>query len=182
MSSEPEELVEFWFSPEARRRWFDSTPEFDAQLRERFLGDWEAARDGLHAHWEQSAIGALALVILLDQIPLNIFRDSARRYSTAESARETADRAISRGFDQSLSDEQKSFLYLPFMHSEGLEDQERSVALYRAAGLQESLKWALHHREVIRRFGRFPHRNRILGRTSTEAERTWLASEGAFSG
>ncbi len=182
MSSEPEELVQFWFSPEVKARWFDSTPEFDAELRERFLGDWEAARDGLHAHWEQAAIGALALVILLDQIPLNIFRDNARRYSTAESAREVADRATARGFDQELDDEQKGFLYLPYMHSERLEDQERSVALCQSAGLEDSLKWALHHRDVIRRFGRFPHRNRILGRDSTPEERAWLATSEGFSG
>jgi uncharacterized protein (DUF924 family) len=124
----------------------------------------------------------LALVIVLDQFPLNMFRGQRESFATEAAAREAAVQAIAWGFDQSLTDEQKAFLYLPFMHSEDLADQDRAVALYEGAGLENSLKWARHHRELIRRFGRFPHRNAILGRPSTPEELAYLGSAGAFKG
>ena len=176
----PDELTGFWFSESARRRWFQSTPEHDREIRNRFERFWEQACEGRLDHWEQSANGALALVILLDQLPLNMYRDRPRSFSGEAHAREVADRAIARGFDAALTDQQKVFLYLPFMHSESLADQERSVSLYAAAGLDDSLKWARHHREIIRRFGRFPHRNAILGRESTPEELQWLESPEGY--
>jgi uncharacterized protein (DUF924 family) len=179
---EAAEIVEFWFSPECRKRWFQSTLAFDRLLRERYLASYEAARDGKLGRWEQSAVGALALVILLDQIPLNIFRDDARCFATEAEARSVAQRALARGLDRQLGDDQKSFLYIPFMHSEHLADQERSVELYSASGLEKTLRWARHHRDIVRRFGRFPHRNELLGRESSPQERAWLASPEAFSG
>jgi uncharacterized protein (DUF924 family) len=108
---EAAEIVEFWFSPECRKRWFQSTLAFDRLLRERYLASYEAARDGKLGRWEQSAVGALALVILLDQIPLNIFRDDARCFATEAEARSVAQRALARGLDRQLGDDQKSFLY-----------------------------------------------------------------------
>jgi len=177
-----EEIVEFWFCERVRPLWFQSTPAFDAELSERFLSIWQVAREGALSDWEASAEGALALVICMDQFPLNMFRGRAESFSSEAAAREVAERAIERGFDQSLSDPQKAFLYMPFMHSENPADQDRSVALFEAAGLNDNLSFAEHHREIIRRFGRFPHRNAILGREDTPQERAWLASAEAYRG
>jgi uncharacterized protein (DUF924 family) len=145
-------LLDFWFSKEARDRWFNSTPEFDETLRQRYMDTWRQGRDGRLQHWEQGPGGALALVILLDQFPLNMFRDQPESFSTEAQSRAVASRAIESGFDAALPDDRKAFLYLPFMH-----------------------------REIVRRFGRFPHRNAILGRTSSEEELAWLDSPEGFN-
>lgn len=177
-----DQIIEFWFSDEAKQKWFASTPAFDDALRRRFEPCWQAARDGRLLKWEQTIEGMLALIILLDQIPLNIYRGNAQAYSTEALARDIARRAIDNGYDRSLSDEQRVFLYMPFMHSEHLPDQDRAVALFENAGLRENLKFARHHRQIIHRFGRFPHRNQALGRVSTKEELAWLDSEEGFSG
>lgn len=182
MSETPQSIIKFWFSEAVRPFWFNSTAEFDSQLQGKFASVWQQAAAGKLDHWVEAADGALALVILLDQIPLNIYRGKARSFSTEAKAREIAARAIDEGRDKSLTDEQKAFLYMPFMHSETLTDQDRSVALYQAAELEDNLKFAKHHREIVRRFGRFPHRNAILGRESTEAELVYLMSDEAFRG
>lgn len=179
---DPEALLRFWFSAAMRKRWFDSTPEIDAQIRTRFEALWRAGAQGGLSGWETTPHGALALVILLDQLPLNMYRGQARSFATEAAAREVAGRALANGFDRDLSPEQQAFLFMPFMHSENLADQDRSVALFEGAGLDKSLHWARHHRDLIRRFGRFPHRNGILGRTSTEMEQEYLQSEEAFRG
>jgi uncharacterized protein (DUF924 family) len=176
------QIHEFWFSDAVRPLWFDSTPEFDGQLVERYLATFHEAARGQLDQWQKSAVGALALVIVLDQFPLNMFRGQPESFATEAAAREVAEDAIVRGYDVDLSNEEKSFFYLPFMHSESLADQDRSVALFRQAGLDGGLKWALHHRDIIRRFGRFPHRNAILGRNNTEDESAYLVSGGAFHG
>ena len=178
----PTEVVTFWFDARVRPLWFASTPAFDQQVRERFESTWRAARDGRLNAWEATAEGALALVLVLDQFPLNIYRGRPEAFATETRARAVADRAIALGFDRLLDDERPGFLYLPFMHSESLADQDRSVSLYEAAGLAEGLRWARHHRDIVRRFGRFPHRNAILGRESTSAEVAWLASEEGYRG
>lgn len=177
-----EELIAFWFSEPVSKRWFNSTPTFDNELRERYAGLYEQAARGQLTAWQASAQGSLALVILLDQIPLNIFRGQAQSFASEAQARDVAGRAIERGFERQFDDAQKAFLYMPFMHSEDLADQERSVALYSAAGLDSNLRFARHHRELIRRFGRFPHRNAILGRASTAEEIEYLNSKEAFHG
>lgn len=177
----PQEVLDFWFSAVAAKRWFRSTPAFDAEIRSRFEPLWQAARDGQLSGWEDTPEGALALVIVLDQLPLNMYRDQPAGYVTEAASREVAARAIARGFDAALEDRQKAFLYLPFMHSEDPADQERSVALFERAGLSDNLKWARHHRDIVRRFGRFPHRNAVLRRESTAEELAWLASPEAFS-
>ena len=179
--AESDGLLDFWFSKAARDRWFNSTAEFDAALRQRYMDTWRQGRDGRLQHWEQGPGGALALVILLDQFPLNMFRDQPESFSTEAQSRAVASRAIESGFDAALPDDRKAFLYLPFMHSETLADQDRSVELFAAAGLDFNLKWARGHREIVRRFGRFPHRNAILGRTSSEEELAWLASPEGFN-
>jgi uncharacterized protein (DUF924 family) len=182
MTESPQSIVDFWFSGAVRPLWFKSTPEFDNQLRERFEQLWRQAAAGKLDSWAKSAEGALALVILLDQIPLNIFRGKASSFSTEAKAREITGRAIDKGWDTTLTDVQKTFLYMPFMHSETPADQDRAVSLYQAAGLEYNLKFARHHQDIIRRFGRFPHRNAILGRESTAAELAYLASDEAFHG
>ncbi len=180
--AEAEALLAFWLQPRVRRRWFRSTPGLDAEIRQRFADLWRRAAAGELGHWEESPEGSVALVILLDQLPLNMFRGRSEAFSTESRAREVADRAIRRGDDAQLPDERKAFLYLPFMHSEDLADQHRAVALFERTGLEDSLRWARHHREIVRRFGRFPHRNAVLGRVSTPEELSWLAERGSFKG
>lgn len=176
------DIVTFWFSARVRPLWYASTAAFDAELSERFLPVWQAACAGALDDWEDSAEGALALVICLDQFPLNMFRGQPESFSSEAASRAVAGRAIARGLDQSLDAAQQAFLYLPYMHSEALADQERGLALFRAAGLKDNLKFAEHHCDLVRRFGRFPHRNAILGRENTPQEAAYLASDGAFHG
>lgn len=176
-----DDILEFWFCEESRARWFDSTLEYDRLVKDRFEAVWQQARDGGLEDWEETAAGAVALVILLDQLPLNMFRDRPESFSTEDQSREVARRAIGNGFDIELADEFMAFLYLPFMHSESLADQDRSVMLFETARLENNLKWARSHREIVRRFGRFPHRNKILGRESTPEEVEWLNSPEGFN-
>lgn len=175
-------VLDFWFSARVKPLWFNATPEFDQQLRDEYVAVWQQAAAGELDHWCETPRGCLALVIILDQFPLNMFRGEAKSFSTETRARNMARLAIEREWDQVLTDEQKAFLYLPFMHSESVHDQDRSVALYKAAGLSENLQFAEHHRNIIERFGRFPHRNAILGRQSTPAEEQYLQSDEAFEG
>jgi uncharacterized protein (DUF924 family) len=176
-----DDILEFWFSEESQARWFDSTPEYDRLVKERFEGAWQQVRNGELADWEETAVGALALVIVLDQMPLNMFRNQPESFSSEEQSRLVARRAIGNGFDIELDDAYMAFFYLPFMHSESLADQDRSVMLFETAGLEANLKWAHSHREIIRRFGRFPHRNKILGRESTAEEIEWLKSPEGYN-
>lgn len=176
----PEELFLFW-KDAGPDRWFQSDPAFDEQVRARFLETYEAGLRGELDHWERSAYGALALVLLFDQFPRNMFRGTPQAFATDDKAREIADRAIAAGRDRAVDKEVGTFFYLPFMHSERLEDQERCVALMAEGGNQENIKYAEIHRDAIARFGRFPHRNGILGRESTPEEIAYL-KDGGFSG
>jgi uncharacterized protein (DUF924 family) len=178
----PSEIVTFWFSEAVQPLWFAATPEFDDALRGRFLATYRAAAIGELGDWETTTDGVLALVIVLDQFPLNMFRGRPDAFATEAAARGVADRAIARGLDQAMPPEQQAFLYMPFMHSEALADQERSVHLFQQPGLEQALGFARHHQGLIRRFGRFPHRNAILGRSSTAEELAYLASPEAFRG
>lgn len=169
-----DEILEFWFSDPVAALWFKSTDEFDADLKQRYELIWQQAADGLLDHWIETAQGALALVIILDQFPLNMFRGQAISYATEAKSREIANDAVAQGLDTDLTDTQKTFLYLPFMHSENLKDQQISIALFEAAGRADNAKYARHHYAVIERFGRFPHRNEALGRRSTAQEIAYL--------
>ena len=182
MNESYQEILEFWFSDDVRPLWFRSTPEFDHELRQRYERLYQRACEGGLDEWQCDPHGSLALVIILDQFPLNMYRGLGRAFEGESRARGVAEHAIDCGWDLQLSDEHKSFLYLPFMHSENLADQERSVALYEAAGLEHNLRFARHHREIVRRFGRFPHRNEPLGRQSTTEELEYLDSDAAFTG
>jgi uncharacterized protein (DUF924 family) len=177
-----QDILDFWFTEPALSHWFSATPELDVEIGRRFASTWQVACAGGLADWEMTPDGALALVILLDQLPLNMYRGQAGSFATEAQARAVAERAIARGWDRALTAEGRAFLYMPFMHSESLADQDRAVSLFEAAGLMHNAKWARHHREIVRRFGRFPHRNAIQGRESTPAERDWLLSEEAFKG
>ncbi len=184
MSPEPipdyKTLLDDWFSETLRAAWFNSTPELDHLIRSRYEALWLRAQAGELSGWEASADGALALVIALDQLPLNMFRGQPEAFATEQQALAVANRAIAAGFAPDLPAEGLFFLYLPFMHSENLADQDCAVALFQSAGLET--RWAEHHREIVRSFGRFPHRNAILGRSSTPEELAWLASPNAFKG
>jgi len=180
-------LLDAWFGPpsdpgreQKREIWFKSTAEFDVALRRDFLADYEAAAAGALRAWEALPEGALALVLLLDQIPRNIFRGTPRAYMTDAAARATADRALEQGFDRRVPLIWRLFFYMPFHHSEHLADQRRSVALFNALPRNPDRRGSLRrygrpYVEVIERFGRFPHRNKILGRESTPDEIAFLA-------
>jgi len=142
---------------------------------------WESAARGELERWSATPLASLALIVLLDQFPRNMFRGDARTYAADPLARAVVERAIARAFDQSFPPEERRFFYLPFEHSENLADQERGVALCRAAGDEESIKYAQIHADIIRRFGRFPHRNRVLGRATTADEQAFLDA-GGFAG
>jgi len=176
----PADVLAFWRAA-GPDKWFSKSDAFDAAIRDRFLPSYEAAAAGRLSHWETTPDGALALVILLDQFPRNMFRGSARVYAADALARGVAERAIARGLDRQVPNSDRQFFYLPFEHSEDLADQERGLALFRASGDAEALKWAEHHADIIRRFGRFPHRNSILGRASTPQEQAFLDG-GGFAG
>jgi uncharacterized protein (DUF924 family) len=180
VSVTPQDVVSFWQAAGADK-WFTKDTAFDAAVRERFLAVYEAAAAGALGDWEATPQGALALLIALDQFPRNMFRGSARIYAADAIARAVAERALAHGFDRAVAQDLRTFFYLPFMHSEMLADQERSVALYRALGDAESLRYAEDHADIVRRFGRFPHRNDILGRESTAEEQAFLAA-GGFAG
>lgn len=176
------EILDFWFSPEISKLWFKSTPEFDRLLAERYQGLWSQASRGELDHWSETGEGCVALVIVLDQFPLNMFRGQAKSFSSEEKSIEIARQAIQQGLDTGLSDEYRSFLYMSFMHSENIDDQEQSVSLFSALGRDGNLHFARHHRSIVERFGRFPHRNKILGRESTAEEIEYLNSKEAFTG
>lgn len=174
-----EAILEFWFTAEAEALWFKTDAGFDQEIRDRFRADREAAAAGDLAAWETGTQGALALVLLLDQFPRNMFRDSARAFATDDAALASASRAIHRGFDRALLSRRRQFLFLPFQHSESIAQQRRSVDLFRGLDDPEKLDYAERHLAVIERFGRFPHRNRVLGRAGTPEEEAFLAGPNA---
>jgi uncharacterized protein (DUF924 family) len=157
-----------------RQIWFRSTPDFDAEIRRLFLGDWEAAAAGRLDALATTPVGGLALIVVLDQFPRNMFRRRGRAFASDAKARHIATAALGRGFDAGLQAVERLFMYLPFEHSEDMADQERSVALFPALGNETWTDSAVRHRDIIARFGRFPHRNAALGRASTPQELAFL--------
>lgn len=180
MRTQPHEVVKFW-SEAGAQRWFSKNAAFDAECSARFLDAHLAAARREFWDWAGDAQGSLALLILLDQIPRNIFRDSGHAYATDGLAREFARGAVESGFDTEVKPELRAFFYLPFEHSEDLADQERSMFLHRALPGDNADHWARIHHEIILRFGRFPHRNPALGRRTTPEEQAFLDG-GGFSG
>ena len=185
MSGEtPADVIAFWRDA-GPDRWFQKDEAergaFDEVVRQRFLALHERAAAGELKDWESSAEGALALLLLLDQFPRNMFRGTLQAFAADPLARAIMAAALLKGFDAQVPSDLRQFFYLPFEHPEDMTDQERGLALYTAAGDEDGLKWAKLHADIIRRFGRFPHRNKILGRRSTPEEQQFL-DEGGFAG
>ena len=176
----PADILAFWREA-GRDRWYKRDDAFDADIRRRFLSLWQKAAAGELASWEASDDGALALVIVLDQFPRNMFRGDANAFSSDALARDVACRAIDRGADRRIDPTLLEFLYMPLMHSEHLDDQLHCIALFRDTDNAENLRYAEEHADIIRRFGRFPHRNGLLGRETTPDEQAFL-DNGGFSG
>lgn len=176
----PHDVISFWRDA-GEKRWWEKNADFDREIVARFKPTWEAASRGELASWEATDDGALALIIVLDQFPRNMFRNDPRTYATDALALKAAERAIARGLDTRVDKEMQQFVYMPFMHSEELVHQERCVELFKAADNTFNLGFAEDHADIVRRFGRFPHRNKILGRTTTADEQAFL-DNGGFSG
>ncbi|MES2215549.1 MAG: DUF924 family protein [Pseudomonadota bacterium] len=166
-------VLDFWFSRENKPKWFDKDKDFDQIITDKFLDLYEAAAVGALDAWKESAFGVLALIIILDQFPRNMFRNDAKSFASDTLALSLTKEAIARNMDKALNTEQKQFLCMPLMHSEDLEDQHLSVEIF--AGTNAST-YATMHMEIIARFGRFPHRNNVLGRKSTEEEIRFLTT------
>ena len=170
-------VLEFWFrGEEERKEWFTKSDAFDEEIRARFLPLHEEAARGELARWKDSPRDCLALIVVLDQFPRNMFRGSPRAFSTDALALEAAKHAVAVGFDKTLNAAERSFVYLPFEHSESLADQETALKLFEG---HANYEWAHKHWEIVRRFGRFPHRNAVLGRQSTPAEIEFLKEPGS---
>ncbi|MFB9150637.1 DUF924 family protein [Roseovarius ramblicola] len=177
----PEEVLRFWLDEVGPTGWYRNSEALDTEVRERFSSAWDNARAGAYGLWLTHASGTLAYVILTDQFPRNMFRGEERAFATDRAGLTAAKVAINRGWDMRIDEPARQFFYLPLMHSENLCDQERCVRLICARMPEHGPDNLLHaraHREVIRRFGRFPYRNATLGRASTEPERTFEAEGG----
>jgi uncharacterized protein (DUF924 family) len=186
----PADVLAFWFGKEGepgygefRDRWFRKDETFDREVADRFGGLYERAAAGELDSWREEAEGCLALVIVLDQFPRNMFRGDARTHATDGKALDTARYAIEHALDRELPGFQRMFLYMPFMHAEGVEDQRRSVELFEGLAAEpggpDVVEYAVGHREIVERFGRFPHRNAILGRETTPEEAEFLTRPGS---
>jgi len=178
-------VLDFWFgAPDSRERgrprkaWFQKSEPFDAEIRRRFLTTWERAARGELERWQATPLASLALVVALDQFPRNMFRGTARAFSSDSLALAATRGTIARGFDRLLSPVECSFVYLPFEHAEDIAAQRRSLALFHALDA-EDMQYAKRHYEIIARFGRFPHRNAALGRQSTAEEIEFLKQPGS---
>jgi uncharacterized protein (DUF924 family) len=182
-----EPVIAFWFGELDERgqaaarysdRWWRKDPAFDREIRERFAAEHAAVTRREREHWLADPRGAVAYVIVLDQFSRNMFRDTPAMFASDAQALAAARDAIDRGLDRTLPDVMRTFLYMPLMHSEQLADQERSGALFTPIG-GANLEFAVRHRDIVARFGRFPHRNAVLGRASTDEEREFLTQPGS---
>ncbi len=181
MKSAKDDILNFWFVQTQPAQWFQVNEEFDSLIKERFEESYQLAADGIYDDWKNAADGALALVLLLDQFPRNMFRGTPKAFATDGKALVISKYAISKGLDQVLSPTKRRFLYLPFEHSEHLNDQRRSVELFETMKEDDPLghEYALKHFKVIEKYARFPHRNKILGRENTPEEEDYLSQPGA---
>jgi uncharacterized protein (DUF924 family) len=173
-------VLRFWFEELTPAQWFAKNEQIDIQIRRRFASTYERVKSEAAANALTSPSRALTSVIVLDQFPRNIFRDTPVAFATDSLALEISQAAIARGLDKQMNEQQREFLYMPFQHSEQREIQMRSVALFKALGNTEVAGFAQQHRDIIERFGRFPHRNAILGRASTDEEIEFLKTHPGF--
>ena len=178
----PESIIEYWYSEKIKSQWFNSSPELDQEIKSNYENIWREVLRGEYASWSESAAGCLALAIILDQFPLNMFRGEVKSFSSEAMAIKIAKKAIRLEFDKIIEKEKLSFLYMPLMHSENIDDQNLSVKLFEEANLIDNLRFAKHHRDIVKKFGRFPHRNKILNRKSSVEELEYLNSDEAFKG
>ena len=181
MAHRSEEILTFWFEEAGPEKWYAGGETFDEEVRTRFKDMWEKARRGEFDGWTSHPRKALALIILLDQFPRNMFRGDALAFATDAKAKAAACTALARGWDERFSQQDRQFFYMPFMHSEALTDQDHSVRLAcqkMPDEREDKLPHAIAHREIIRRFGRFPYRNEALGRESSDAEKDFLENGG----
>ena len=165
------DLLTFWFKDHSHDDWFGGGPAFDAEVRDRFAALYDAHKDDAPADHLATPVHALAGILLLDQIPRNLHRDDARAFATDATARAIAEGVLANDWEERLTAEGRQFAYMPFMHSEALADQDRSVALFEGLGNDEATTFARKHRDIIARFGRFPHRDEALGRETRPEER-----------
>ena len=176
------EIIDYWYSEDMQKHWFASTPVLDKKIKTKFEELWERAASGELDEWQETAEGCLALVIILDQLPLNMFRGQAKSFQTEQKSIDVTKAAIQKNFATQLSKDKLAFLFMPLMHSENIDDQDLSVKIFKEYELQHNIKFAEHHRNIINKFGRFPHRNIILNRESTAKEQEYLLSDTAFKG
>lgn len=178
----PKSIIEFWYSDRIKSKWFNSTEKLDKEIKDSYEYIWKNAIRGEYKDWKNSAEGCLALAIIFDQLPLNMFRGEVESFSTEGMAVRVTKHAIERGFDVQIDKDHLAFLYMPLMHSENIDDQNLSVGLFEKAGLTDNWNFAKHHRDIVEKFGRFPHRNEILQRQSSQDEIDYLKSDQAFTG
>jgi uncharacterized protein (DUF924 family) len=179
---EADDVLRFWFGRD-RKAWFEKNPAFDEEIRQRFLALYELGLAGKLEAWKQTPASCLALIVLLDQFPRNMFRDSAKAFASDALAREAARAILDQGWDKTMAPDERMFAYLPFEHAETLTEQELCLALMKEIAIYPDTadlpKWAEAHLVIIRRFGRFPHRNAALGRASTPEELEFLKQPGS---
>ncbi len=175
----PLEIIEFWFNQIKPEQWWKKSAAFDAKIKKRFLPIYQKASAGELFNWRYKPLSSLAEIIILDQFPRNIFRDKSQAFATDALALCAAQNAIEKGFDQQLSPEQKSFLYMPFMHSESVEIHKVAEFIFSDPDVKSNFEFELKHKAIIDRFGRYPHRNKILGRKSTKKELEFLKEPGS---
>lgn len=174
-----DDILRFWFETLKPEDWYRKDPAIDAEITRRFGAIYEALKLSVPQDWLADPKGMLAAILVLDQFPRNMFRDDPRAFATDQAALALAKRAIGEGLDTRLPPEQRAFIYMPFQHSEARDDQARSIELFTSLGAPLNLDFALRHEAIIARFGRFPHRNAVLGRESTEAELAFLREPGS---
>jgi uncharacterized protein (DUF924 family) len=182
MATAPTEILDFWYSERMQKHWFSSTPEVDQEILDKYESLWDQAAAGQLDLWCETPAGSLALVIVLDQLPLNMFRNQAKTFSTGDQAVRISRQAIDNKYNEQIEKDKVAFLFMPLMHSEDMDDQDLSVKMFTETGLDGFVKFADGHRDIVKRFGRFPHRNAILSRESTADELAYLASDEAFKG
>ena len=181
MKNSAADVLTFWFEDTKTQQWFQVNPDFDAKIRDEFEDLYKAAREGLCEDWKNDPDGCLALCLVLDQFPRNMYRDTPQAFATDKQALLIAKHAISKGFDQVLKPIKRRFIYLPYEHSENINDQRTCVELFESMKDEDPLgyEYAVKHLRVIEKFNRFPHRNSILGRDNTSEEDEYLAQPGA---
>lgn len=179
---QPSDILNFWFADETAAKWWVKDAGFDAEIREKFTDIYEQAKNGQLNDWQNDAESCLALILILDQFPRNMFRDSGQAFATDGVAISLVYHALERGYDLALKEDKpeawRAFMYMPLMHSEQLRDQVRCVELFTTHGPAANVPFAQRHHDIIARFGRFPHRNTLLGRVSTVAEQAFLNQAG----